>query len=159
MASQYVSRKKKYSESMTIPEYLDAQSYGNSFVQIAFPCLVGFCFAFNQDKSNINPDGVKWIILEEILKNISLLHQLGQDKKFEEFVYSSSLSDKEEFQWLQLDERSKFGKIIESPHTKEIVRSHKDKIFRSTQATLESITFPESSKKMLKELLEWGYGV
>lgn len=157
MAAQYVSRKKKYSESMSITEYLDSQSYGDSFVKIAFPCLVGFCYSFNQKDSAINGDGIKWIILEEILKNISLLHQLSQDSRFEEFVYSVSLSEKEEFEWLQLDEKNRFQRILASPKTKDTVKSYKDKIFKSTSSTLDNINFPTQHKAMLKELLDWGY--
>ena len=143
---------------MPITEYLDSQSYGDSFVKIAFPCLVGFCFSFNQQDSSINSDGIKWIILEEILKNISLLHQLGQDNKFEEFVHSMSLSEKEEFEWLQMDEKNRFQKILATPTTKDITKSHRDKIFKSTVSILDNINFPAQHKTMLKELLDWSYG-
>jgi hypothetical protein len=157
IASQYSSRKGKYVERMSVSEYLESQMTGDSFVKIALPCLVAFQYSFNQNNSVINPQSVKWATIEEVLKNISLLNQVNQDKKFEEFIHQSTLSEKEEFEWLQLDEKNKFQKMLAVPATRESAKNHKEKIYKSTINTINAMIFPEEHKKMLLELLDWSY--
>jgi hypothetical protein len=154
-ASQYLARKKKYVERVTIHEYLEAQSTNTSFIQIALPCLLGFCFSFNQEESTINPAAVKWIIIEELLKNISLLHQINQNQEFEEFVHSNSLSEREQFEWLQMDPKNRFQRILASAETRETVKSQKEKIYAQTISSIESVQLPDKNKEMLRELLDW----
>jgi ribosomal protein L23 len=157
IASHYSSRKNKYVDRMSVSEYLESQMTGECFVKIAFPCLVGFCFSFSQSSSPINISNIKWVIVEEALKNISLLSQVNQNKDFESFVHWSQLSEKEEFEWLQLDEKNRFQKILAHPTTKETVKAHKEKIYKSTINTINTMTFPDQFKKMMLELLDWSY--
>ena len=154
-ASQYLTRKKKYVESVSVSEYLEAQSTNTSFIQIALPCLLGFCFAFNQEESVINPSAIKWVIIEELLKNISLLHQVNQNQDFEEFIHSNNLSEREQFEWLQLDSKNKFQRILSTSETREIIKTQKNKIYGQAIASIESIQLPDKNKEMLRELLDW----
>lgn len=157
IASQYSSRKNKYVERMSISEYLESQMTSDSFVKIALPCLVGFHFNFNQSTSQVNPNEIKWIMIEELLKNISLLNQLSQNKDFEEFLHWSTLTEKEEFEWLQLDQKNRLQRMLATPATRDAAKVHKEKIYKSTTNNINSVTFPEQHKKMLLELLDWSY--
>jgi hypothetical protein len=157
ISSQYSSRKNKYVDRMSISEYLESQMTSDSFVKIALPCLLGFHYSFNQPNSRINSDQVKWIMIEEVLKNISLLNQINQNKDFEEFLHWSTLNEKEEFEWLQLDQKNRFQKMLSTPTTRELAKGHKEKIYKSTINNINSIVFPEQHKKMLLELLDWSY--
>ena len=155
LASVYSSNKRKYCESVSLSEYIESQATSTSFVQIAFPCLVGFCYSFNQSGSPVNPNNIKWVVLEEILKNISLLHQINQNHRFDEFVYSTTLSEKEEFEWMQLDEKNRFQRLLANSEVREIIRSHKVRIYKSALKSLENISLPPKNQEMLRELLEW----
>jgi hypothetical protein len=157
IASQYSSRKNKYVERMSVSEYLESQMTSDSFVKIALPCLIGFHYSFNQPSSQVNPNDIKWIMIEEVLKNISLLNQINQNKDFEEFVHWSTLSEKEEFEWLQLDQKNRFQRMLSVPATRDIAKTHKEKVYKSTINNINSMTFPEQHKKMLLELLDWSY--
>lgn len=157
IAAQYSSRKNKYVDRMSVSEYLESQMTSDSFVKIAFPCLVGFQYNFNQLDSRVNSDQIKWTMIEEALKNISLLNQINQNKDFEEFVHWSTLSEKDEFEWLQLDSKNRLQKLLSSPNSREQAKSHKEKIYKSTINNINSITFPDQHKKMLLELLDWSY--
>jgi hypothetical protein len=154
LASTYTTNKRKYCEKLSLSEYLEAQSTGNSFVQVGFPCLVGFCYQFNQDKS-LKPENIKWVLLEEILKNISLLHQINQNQNFDEFIHALELTEKEEFEWLQLSPKTKYQRILASPITREKIKSQKQKIFDSTTNSLLALNLPKAIKEMLGELLVW----
>jgi hypothetical protein len=157
IASQYSSRKNKYVDRMSVSEYLDSQMTSDSFVKIALPCLLGFHYSFNQSNSFVNPNEVKWIMVEEALKNISLLNQINQNKDFEEFVYWSTLTEKEEFEWLQLDQKNRFQRMLSMPANRELVKTHKEKIYKSTVNNIHAMAFPDHHKKMLLELLDWSY--
>jgi hypothetical protein len=159
IASQYSSRKNKYVERMSVSEYLESQMTSDSFVKIALPCLVGFHYSFNQSSSPVNPSEVKWIMIEEALKNISLLNQINQNKDFEEFVHWSTLGEKDEFEWLQLDQKNRFQRLLSTPATRERTKTHKEKIYKSTINNINAITFPDQHKKMLLELLDWSYAI
>ncbi len=156
-ASQYSSRKNKYVERMTISEYLESQMTSDSFVKIALPCLLGFYYSLSQPSSIIKPDGIKWTMIEEALKNISLLNQVNQNKDFEEFIHWSTLSEKEEFEWLQMDQKNRFQKMQSAPATKELAKTHKEKIYKSTINSINAMSFLDQHKKMLLELLDWSY--
>jgi hypothetical protein len=157
IASQYSSRKNKYVERMSVSEYLESQMTSDSFVKIALPCLVGFQYSFNQPNSPISENEIKWIMIEEVLKNISLLNQINQNKDFEEFVHWSILTEKEEFEWLQLDQKNRFQRMLSTPVTRDTAKTHKEKIYKSTVNNIHAMTFPEHHKKMLLELLDWSY--
>jgi ribosomal protein L23 len=157
IASHYSSRKNKYVDRMSVSEYLESQMTSDSFVKIALPCLVGFQFSFSQNNSVINPATVKWVMVEEALKNISLLNQINQDKKFDEFVHGSTLTEKEEFEWLQLDDKNRLQKMLSNPATRESVKNYKEKIYKSTINNINAMVFPDQHKKMLLELLDWSY--
>ena len=157
ISSQYSSRKNKYVERMSVSEYLESQMTSDSFVKIALPCLVGFHYSFNKPSSTINVNEVKWIMVEEALKNISLLNQVNQNKDFEEFIHWSTLSEKDEFEWLQMDQKNRFQRMLSSPSTRETVKLHKEKIYKSTINNINAMVFPDQHKKMLLELLDWSY--
>jgi hypothetical protein len=157
IASQYSSRKNKYVERMSVSEYLESQMTSDSFVKIALPCLVGFHYSFSQPNSQVGSESIKWVMVEEVLKNISLLNQINQNKDFEEFVHWSTLSEKDEFEWLQLDSKNRFQKMLSTPTTRELAKGHKEKIYKSTINNINSISFPDQHKKMLLELLDWSY--
>jgi uncharacterized membrane protein len=157
IASQYASRKNKYVERMSVSEYLDSQMTSDSFVKIALPCLVGFQYSFNQHNSYIKENEIKWIMIEEVLKNISLLNQINQNKDFEEFVHWSTLTEKEEFEWLQLDQKNRFQRMLSTLATRDAAKNHKEKIYKSTVNNIHAMVFPDHHKKMLLELLDWSY--
>jgi hypothetical protein len=151
-ASTYGAKKRKYTDTLSLSQYLDSQGSGSSFVQIGLPCLLGFCYNFNQKKATEN---VKWVLLEELLKNICTLHQINQNKQFDEFIYSLSLTEKEEFVWMQKNENDKQNLIANSKYTKDTVLANKSKLYNAASNTLKTIDLPDQNKDMLKELLEW----
>ena len=74
MVGDVISISKIYKENLTVSEFIEAQSQRSSFVQIGLPCILGLSYTFNQPDNPINPDGVKWVLLENLLKNIATLH-------------------------------------------------------------------------------------
>jgi hypothetical protein len=155
LASFFTTNKRKYVERMTLVEYLEAQASNTSFVKIALPCLLGFCYNFNQPNSSLQSENIKWVFLEEVLKNISTLHQINQNQKFEEFLFALDLTEKEEFQWLQSNSKLRLQKILASNEVKELSHNHKTKIYNSALQSLQKLSLPETSQRILSELLEW----
>jgi hypothetical protein len=155
LASVYTTNKRKYVETLNLSEYLEAQSSGTSFVQIALPCLLGFCYNFNQPDSVVRADAVKWVFLEEVLKNISLLHQINQNQKFESFLYTSTMTEKEEFDWMQMNQKNKLQKLMANNEIKEMAHAQKTKIYNSALQALNNLSLPDRHQDMLRELLDW----
>jgi hypothetical protein len=155
ISSVYTSNKRKYAESLSLSEYLESQSTSVSFCQIGFPCLIGLCFYYNQENSPTDPATIKWVIIEEILKNISLLHQINQTRKFDEFVFASTLSEREEFEWMQLDSPNRTQRILGNTEIREQIKSHKNRIYSSALQQIDRLELQQTQVDLLRELLEW----
>jgi len=151
------TRKYLYRESLNSSEYVKNQSYRSSAVLITFPCLLGFVFNFNQEASFINSKGVKWVVLEEVLDVIAMLHQTASTPDLRLFLYYSSLSDKEQFSWLQLSEEKKLILTLSSPENKQSHKEIRNRAWEQAKNSLEILNFPEKYKQMLSDLLTWAY--
>ena len=158
MVGDVISISKIYKENLTVSEFIEAQSQRSSFVQIGLPCILGLSYTFNQPDNPINPDGVKWVLLENLLKNIATLHQINSTKDLEQFVYQSKLSDSQEFDWLRREPAIKMKIAINDTETRNDTQKIKDKIYQKSKDQLENIVFPKKYKEMLKDLLDWSGG-
>lgn len=157
IASELTSIKPIYTEKMNLSEFLEAQSSRTSFLQISFPCLVGFCYNFNQKDSLITPKGVKWVMLEELLKNIAALHQTSQDQDLSLFLYQQNMDEKEQFGWYQFDRTKQIHIVMQTPEIKAKVKEVREKLYKRSLSQLESLVFPEKYREMLRDLIDWSY--
>ena len=157
ITSDLVSIKQIYSVQFALKSYIDAQMYRTSFIMIGLPCLLGFLYNFNQPDSPINPEGVRWVVLEELMCQIALLHQTNQQGDLQRMVYSSRLSDKEEFNWFQLSPEKQLQQAIASTEAREMTQEIRAKVYKRGGDLLESMVFPDRYKQMLRELLSWAY--
>jgi hypothetical protein len=158
MVGDVISVSKIYKENLTLAEFIEAQSYRNSFVQVGLPCILGLCYSFNQLDNPINPKGVKWVLLESLLKNISILHEINNSKDLQKFLYHSSLTDKEEFEWLKKDPSTQLKIAISDTESRKKTQKIKQKIYQKSKEELEAIILPEKHKQMLKDLIDWANG-
>lgn len=158
-ASIHNSRKYLYQEEKTTSAYLETLGWRESFVAIGLPCLLGFVYSFNKEENPINPKGVKWTLVEDIIHGISILHQSGIDLDFRMFIYLSRLSDKDEFEWWQMNFEQQTKIVRESVACTEIVQGVREKIKNKVLQDLESLIFPDKYKEMLADLAEWAFGV
>lgn len=158
-ASIHTSKKFLYLEDKTTSAYLETMGWRESFVYIGLPCLLGFVYSFNKEDNPINPNGVKWTLLEDVVHGISILHQSSADLDFKMFVYLSRLNNKEEFDWWQLPKQEQVKIVKGSVACNEIVQGIRDKIKNKILQDLESLIFPEKQKEMLADLIEWAYNI
>lgn len=158
MVGEIVSVSKIYKENLTLAEFVEAQAYRHSFVQISLPCMLGLSYTFNQTDNPINPKGVKWVLLESLLKNIATLHEINNSKDLQKFIYQNSLSDAEEFEWLTRNTSSQLKIAVSDTETRKKTTEIKEKIYQKSQEELDSLIFPDKYKAMLAELIEWAKG-
>ncbi len=140
---------------VTISQFLEWQGHSLSSLLLSIPCLVGFVYNFNQPDSPINPAGVKWFLVEEILSKIASLHQIATSKNLAMFLYRQSLSDSETNRWLQLpkSEQITVAELDESTTKQKQVII--EKLSEEIQDRIEKLVFPEKYKEMLQDLLDW----
>jgi len=156
-AGDVSTHKYLYRESMHTSEYVKSQSYRSSAVMITFPCLLGFTFNFNQEGSYINAKGIKWVVLEEILDAVAMLHQTAATPDLRVFLYYSSLDDKEQFNWLQLSDEKKLVLTLSSQENKQTHKELRNRVWEQAKHSLETLYFPDKYKSMLQDLLTWAY--
>lgn len=155
--AEFTKNKLLYGEKMTINKYLELQAGGLSFAMLGLPCLLGFLYNFNQEDSIVNPKAVKWVILEDLLRQISALHQTGLDSEFVKFVFSSKLNDEDLVLWHQLTDREKTNRAKTDAEAVEVVETARAKIYQNAIIVCENLVFPEKYKTTLRDLLEWAY--
>jgi len=159
MAGEIASKNFLYQERWTVSDFLDSASIRLSFAYISLPVLLGLLYNFNQEDSSINASGVKWTTLESVLKNIAALHQTGTSREFMFFVHQCSLSENEQFHWIQKSNASKIKDVLNSQETKNAVKTQREKLFKDVKKTLDMLVFPEKFKDMLIDLAGWSYSL
>jgi hypothetical protein len=157
ISAELISNSRLYQDHFSLHSYISAQADRDSFMTIAFPCLIGFLFNFNRSDSPINPEGVRWVLLEELLGNIASLHQTSQPGTLQRMVYSSKLSDSEEFSWFQMSAERQLQHAMGSASAREQTQEIRDLIYKKSTKLLEDIIFPQNYMNMLTELLHWSY--
>jgi hypothetical protein len=158
-AAIHSSKKFLYQEEKTTSAYIESLGWRESFVQIGLPCLLGFVYSFSKEENPINPKGIKWTLLEDIMHGISILHQSAIDLDFRTFIYISRLSDKEEFEWWQIGKEQQIKIVTNSVASAEIVQGIREKIKNKVLQDLESLIFPEKQKEMLTDLIDWAFSI
>ena len=156
-AAIHSSKKFLYQEDKNTTIYLETMGWRESFVAIGLPCLLGFIYSFSKEENPINPKGVKWTVVEDIIHGISILHQSGVDLEFRSFIYLSRLSDKDEFEWWQYSKQDQLKIVSSSVASKEIVQGIRQKIKNKVLQDLEGLIFPEKYKEMLIDLTDWAF--
>lgn len=157
LASELTSVKKLYQEEQTLNQYLDAQNVRTSFALVGLPCLLGLANYFGKPDRKTLQQGVKWSLVEDVLRQISTLHQTGTSLDFQEYVYASRLSEKDEFFWWPLSRSEKQKKAMASSEAREIVKEIREKIHQATVNNLEATNLPPTFMEMLKDLLNWAF--
>jgi len=158
-AAIHNSKKFLYEEDKTTSAYIESLGWRESFVLIGLPCLLGFVYSFSKEENPINPKGVKWTLLEDIMHGISILHQSAIDLDFRTFIYLSRLSDKEEFEWWQIGKEQQIKIVQNSVASAEIVQGIREKIKNKVLQDLESLIFPEKQKEMIADLIDWAFSI
>jgi hypothetical protein len=157
VAGELTSVNKLYNPDLNLSAYLEAQGRRMNFVQIGLPVLLGLSYTFNQPHNPVNPQAVKWVLLEELLHQVATLYQINSTKDLQKFIYHQGLSEKEEFDWLQLDEHKQFQQALASAPAREEAKTQAEKIYDSAHNNLQALVFPEEYKTMLNDLIEWAY--
>jgi hypothetical protein len=153
-ANQYHTRKPLYAKT-SIAEFLEAKSGTLGFVQIGLPFLIGCSYNFGQPDSIVNPESIKWVLLEELLKNISTLYEINKSHDFEEFLITQPMSKEELQQWHTMDTKNQFQKIMSSGEVREQYNLNRNKIIENINANIDHIKLPEKSKEILMDLFDW----
>lgn len=155
--SEILSVQKLYQEDLPLSKYVEAQAFRSSFIQISWPCLISLSYHFHQKDNPVNPEKIKWVLVEEVLKAIAALHQSSQNQDLQIFIYRQELSESQEFKWLQQNSSQQLKEALASPTARTKNKEICDKIYENARNNLESLVFPEKFKGMLKDLLEWSY--
>ena len=155
--SEILSVQKLYQKDLPLSKYVEVQAFRSSFIQISWPCLISLSFHFHQKDNPINPEGVKWILVEEVLKAIAALHQRSQNQDLQIFIYRQELTEIEEFEWLQKNSIEQLKDALASSTARTKNEEICNKIYENGRNNLESLVFPDKFKEMLKDLLEWSY--
>jgi len=138
-----------------LSDFLEICSLGLSFAQYCLPCLVGFTFNFHQEDSPINPKGIKWNLLEDILRLIAQLHETKNNSILTKYFYLQDLSEVEKMFFLERFEGN-LEKVEIEEKILNLVTETREKISISVLKNIEDLIFPEKYKDTLKELVEIG---
>ncbi len=139
----------------TVSQFLEWQGYSLSNLLLSMPCLVGFMYNFHQPESPINPAGVKWFLVEEILVKIASLHQIATSKNLVVFLYRQTLSDSESNRWLQLPKTEQITVSELDESTTKQKQAIIEKLSEEIRDRIEKLIFPEKYKEMFLDLLDW----
>jgi hypothetical protein len=145
-----------YQETVNVSQYLEAQGMRLSFIKIGLPVLLGFLHTFYLVPKN-STKAIRWVLLEEVLRGISTLHQTGETKDLQKFIYASRLNEKEEFQWWQNDESKQLQIALSSTEAREISKEAREKIYQNTKNNLASVGLSTNQREILEDLLNWTY--
>jgi hypothetical protein len=157
VSSEVASIKRIYQESQTMSDYLSVQGERSSFVLLGLPCLLGLTYYLNQPSTKNLGKSVKWVLLEELLKDIACLHQTASGSDFQMFVYASRLSEKDEYHWLSLKPEDRLRESLASDDAKEIIKNVREKIYLKAKNNLHQSNLPEKFEAMIGDLLEWSH--
>jgi hypothetical protein len=157
--SKIISSNVLYQPNLTVSQYFDAQGVGLSFAHIGFPALLGMLFYFHKQGSKLNPKTTKWLLIEEMLKNISALHQTSSNKEFEKFVYYSRLEQDDKSAWWQLNYGQQLQKSSSSTDCKQVITNLRDKIYSNCLNNLDYVVIPDRYKELINDLVQWVYRV
>lgn len=156
-ASEVETTKSLMFSRIPLSQYIEAQGFRLSFLQVGLPCLVAFLYNFNQPDSPINSKGVKWFMVEDILGKIAILHQSATSPELRLYLHRLSLNEREEFEWFALPRALQIeqAELDESVTTQ--LHSIRERIKIEAFEKLEKLIFPDKFKDMLKDLVDWGY--
>lgn len=154
-AAEMVSGKFLYSENLSIKEFLDAQAYRSSYHMVCYPTLLGLLHTYHQPDNPVNPKSIKWILLEEILEQIAILHQTGTNRDLAFFMYLSRLNDKEQFIWLQEEPKTQIQTLRYNSEVHRLVQESRQKIHTRATDLMQNLVLPDKDMIMLKDLLDW----
>ncbi len=152
--NQYLTRKSTYDES-TVADFLEAKGGSLAYTQIVLPFLIGTMYGYSQPDSIVNPESVKWVLLEEVLKNIAILYEINKNHEFEEFLMVHTMDISQKKEWYSLDIKNQFQKIIASTSVREQFNSHRNKIIENIIKNIDHIKLPEKSMEILIDLFDW----
>jgi hypothetical protein len=149
--------KSLYTDSLSLNQYIELQGSRTSYLYISLPCLLSFSYSFNQPDNVVNPKGIKWTLLEDILKQIASIHQMKDDKAFTTVIYRASLSPQEELDWLDLPEEMKTQMSQNNDAAVEVIQMIREKVYEKVQTDIENLIFPDKYKVMIKDLAKWSF--
>jgi len=101
--------------------------------------------------------GVKWVMIESLLKDISMLHQTGSSQDLSLFIHQDALDDKGRFKWFQLSRQDKVRAVSTNQSIREKYNEIREKVYRRAKNDLEHLVFPEKYRTMFKDLIDWAY--
>ncbi len=156
-ASEIETVKSLLLEKIALSQFVELQSTRLSFLLVALPCLLGFLYNFNQEDSPINPTGVKWFLVEELLSKVAFLHQSVVSKELHLFIYRLGLSEREEFEWLEMTKADQIRTAQLDESTLEQVKNLRQKAKTEALEKLDKLIFPDKYKDILKDLIDWGF--
>jgi hypothetical protein len=152
--NQYQSRKALY-QDITIAEFLDSKGGSLAYTQIVLPFLIGAMHGYTQSDSIINPESIKWVLLEEVLRNIAILYEINLNHEFEEFLMLQSLDEEAKVEWYQLDAKNQFQKLISNTNIREQFNQYRQKLIDNINLNIDMIKLPQESKEILVDLYDW----
>ena len=155
ISSDLQSQQAIISGQATVSQFLEWQGYSLSSLLLSLPCLVGFVYNFHQSDSPINPAGVKWFLVEEILTRIASLHQIATTKNLVMFLYRQTLSNSDSNRWLQLPKTEQITAAELDESTTKQKQSIVQKLSEEVRDRIEKLIFPEKYKTMFQDLLDW----
>jgi hypothetical protein len=152
---EIINISKLYQIKVSLSQFIEGQGYRSHYIKIAFPCLISMIYSFNQVNSTANAKEIRWVLLEELLKNIAVLFEIKNSKDLQKFLYQVSLSDTEEFNWLKMNPTLQLKMAMADSGAREKSKSVRDKIYQKAKDNLYALNVPDKYKSMLKDLIDW----
>lgn len=146
-----------YNNNQALALKLDSLAYSQSFLEVGWPLLTSFAYKFALPGSAISTQGVKWLILEEICKNLSLLHTIKNNRVLSPYLYQLSLNETELYKFYQINKNTQLADSLVSPEVQKQIAQIRDKVYQNTKQKIENLIFPSEDLALLKSLLEWSY--
>jgi hypothetical protein len=142
-------------DDLSLVEFKAMQGVRESFLYIGYPVLISLLYNFNQPESVVNSKVIKWVLVEDILKIISSLHQTGRGFELERMMYYDSLTEIDKLRWLSLSLKDQKKILLMNEEIQKQGRDYRLELHRKGTSILESIVLPDTYMFMLKDLLDW----
>lgn len=144
-----------YQNTPNLTQKLHSLGYGGGFLQIGFPLLVSLSYKYSLPEVPFSANDVKWLVLEEVVKNISILQALKDNKKIAPFLYQSLLNETELYKFYQMNLTDQMAESLTCQAVQDQILEIKEKLYQNTTQKIGKTCLPEEDVQILSSMLEW----
>jgi large subunit ribosomal protein L34 len=153
VSSELATHSRVLKNDITASQYLGFQAARKSFLLIGLPCILSFAYIFNEPDTIYNSKALKWSLLEDIARSISLLHETSATVDYLLFLSTKQMDAKARLEWLTLSRSEQFARAYGNPELMNEFKTMREKVHKQLNSNLNELVFPEQCFLTKREFL------